>query len=53
MSVSAANIWLLAPNMGQSTHADCFMDPVTGSGIDHMVRIMAGKMAQIVAMYLF
>ena len=53
INVKAANIWLLAPNIGHIIHPACLDDPVIGSVTFHMVSTMAGKIAMTVAKYLF
>jgi len=53
INVNAASIWLLAPNMGQSTHATCLASVELGRDTFTKTSNIAGKIAAMVAAYLF
>jgi hypothetical protein len=52
INVNAASIWLLAPNMGQSTHATCLASVELGRDTFTKTSNIAGKIAAMVATYL-
>ena len=52
INVNAASIWLLAPNMGQSTHATCLASVELGRDTFRKTSNIAGKIAAMVATYL-
>ena len=49
INVNAASIWLLAPNMGQRTHATCFASVELGRDTFTKTSNTAGKIATMVA----
>ena len=52
INVNAASIWLLAPSMGQSTHATCLASVELGRDTFRKTSNIAGKIAAMVAAYL-